>query len=109
MVSIALKQEQEVKAITSQLDTMDEPDVADTEELSDDRTDTEGLQCGNRAITRITAIVNPRPEYVKRWGLQFPDSSEIKVVDQGKSYLPQIPLHCLSPDELCEPLIEKIP
>jgi hypothetical protein len=108
-VSIASKQEQEAKAITGQLDTAGEPDVADAEELSDDRTDTEGLQCGNRAITRITAIVNPRPEYTKRWGLQFPDSSEIKVVDQGESYLPPNPLHCLSPDELCESLIKKIP
>jgi hypothetical protein len=93
-VSIAPKQEQEAKAITGQLDTAGEPDVADGEELSDDRTATEGLQCGNRAITRITAIVNPRPEYAKRWGLRFPDSSEIKVVDQGKSYLPQNRLYC---------------
>jgi hypothetical protein len=100
--------------------TIGQPDAADEEvttgELdaaeaegsdhpADDQIDFEETHYGDIGIAQIVAIVNPRPEYKKRWGFEFPDGKRIMLVEGGQSHLPQIQL---SHKRLCQHLSKKI-
>jgi len=76
-----------------------------SDHLADDQIDFEEAHYGDVGIARIAAIVNPRPEYKKRWGFESPDGKQIVLIEGGKSHLPKIRL---SPDGLCNHLLKKI-
>jgi hypothetical protein len=107
-------QAQETEVTTGQPDAADEEvttgelDAAEAEgsdHPADDQIDFEETHGGDVRVTQIAAIVNPRPEYLKRWGFIFPDGKEVTLIERGKSHLPKIRL---SPDGLCEHLLNEI-
>ena len=107
-------QARETEVTTGQPDAADEEVMTDklnaaeaegSDHPADDQIDFEETHYGDVGIARIAAIVNPRPEYMKRWGFEFPDGKRIMLIEGGKSHLPRIRL---SPDGLCKHLLKKI-
>ena len=101
-------QAQEAEVTADEEFTTSELDAAEAERSdhpADDQIDFEETHCGDIGIARITAIVNPRPEYKKLWGFVFPHGKRIMLIEGGKSHLPKVRL---SPDGLCKYLLKKV-